>query len=397
MSSRVGYMSLLKDKKIRTIFFFSLLGRLSFAMVTLALLLGVEANTGSFAIAGISTGAFGLANVISSPYLARMVDRWGQKIVLNFLAFPYSVGLIGMSLLFIAQTNKTWVFVAFSALIGLFMPPLGSAMRVLWASFTPNVQARTKAYSLDSVGADLIYITGPVIISVVVTVISPTIGLVLSAVLAIIGTAGMTFGSFSRSISTKQKAPATKDRPLKQPGFILMLTAIVSSGIVLGFIEVAVPGFAIEQNSPGLSGLLLAVLAVGSLLGGLLYGHFTWKSSLAHRLIVTCFLLTTLCGTLAFSVNIFMLSFGLFIVGVFLTPCLITSFLLVDFLTSSEVKTEAFVWVNTAANAGQALAAAAAGIVIDTFSISISFVFGSIIGLVCVFCALPLVSKMKTR
>lgn len=395
-NSRVGYLSLLQDSKTRTVFFSALFGRLSFAMVTLALLLGIEAKTGSFAAAGISTGCFGLANVVASPYRARMVDRWGQKLVLNSLAFVYGIGLLGMALLVSAQTVPVWVFFVLSALVGLFVPPLGAAMRVLWAIIAPNVQARTRAYSLDAVAEELIFTTGPVVISVVVAVTNPAAGLVLSAFSAIIGTVGMTSGAFSQKVLPTKKVAPKQDRPVKQSGFILMLFALFGSGIVLGFIEVTAPAFAIEKNSSGLSGLLLAAFAAGSALGGLVYGHFTWKNSLERRLLVICFLMAILCGALIFATNMVVLGVGLFVVGVFLAPSLITGYLLADRLTSVEVKTEASSWVNTAVNAGAALAAAAAGIIVDVFSTRISFVFAASAALVCLICALPLLAKLRT-
>lgn len=78
-----------------------------------------------------------------------------------------------MSFFVSLATTPAWVFIALAAFIGLFVPPLGAAMRALWAIVTPNMQARTKAYSLDAVAEELLFTIGPVVISFVVAVTSP--------------------------------------------------------------------------------------------------------------------------------------------------------------------------------------------------------------------------------
>lgn len=61
------YRDVLRVPHAARLFSAALLGRLSFAMVSLALLLTVQRNTGSFAAAGIATGVFGLGNVWFRP------------------------------------------------------------------------------------------------------------------------------------------------------------------------------------------------------------------------------------------------------------------------------------------------------------------------------------------
>ncbi|MFT2690666.1 hypothetical protein [Clavibacter zhangzhiyongii] len=94
--ARTGYLAVLALPGALRTFLPALLGRLSFAMVTLGLLLLVQSATGSFAAAGLASGAFGLANVLASPARARLVDARGQRPVLVALALGHAPGLVAL-------------------------------------------------------------------------------------------------------------------------------------------------------------------------------------------------------------------------------------------------------------------------------------------------------------
>lgn len=378
-----GYLEVLGTPGALRAFLPALLGRLSFAMVTLVVLFAVEEATGSFAVAGAATGAFGLANVLASPYRARFVDRVGQRIALNALTAGFAAGLGGIALLTAQHDPAPVAIVGLAAVCGLFPPPLGASMRVLWGSMIPAGPLRTRAYSIDAVCEELLFTVGPLIGAVSVGTGSPTIALGLTAALALVGTAGMTSSPLSgRRTAGATVTRTTASRPLRQPGFLAVLVALLGVGVVLGTIEIVAPAVAAGHNSVQLAGILLAAFAGGSAVGGLLYGHRTWRMSLRSRLLIAGTVMTVLCALLAAIGSVVVLGIGLAMVGFFLAPSLVTGYLLADDLTSVDVRTEASSWINTAVNAGAAAAATGIGFAVERVEPQLGFVIGALAALV---------------
>src|ERR671917_49625 len=66
-------------------------GRLPSAMVPLALLLMVQQQTGSYAVAGLASATLGVAMAVMAPILGRLADRRGPRDVLLAQAALYPV------------------------------------------------------------------------------------------------------------------------------------------------------------------------------------------------------------------------------------------------------------------------------------------------------------------
>lgn len=92
--------------------------------------------------------------------------------------------------------------------------------------------------------------------------------------------------------------------------------------------------------------------------------------------------MTVLSGLLTWAEEIAVLGCGLAVVGFFLAPSLVTGYLLSDHLTEAGVRTEASNWINTAVNAGAAVAAGALGVVVDSNDPRWGFGVGAIVALV---------------
>lgn len=384
-----GYSEVLRTRGALRVFLPALAGRMSFAMVTLSLLYSVQSSTHSFAAAGAATGAFGFANVIGSPHRARIVDRLGQRRALNVLAASYSAGLLILAMLTAARGTPAWTLVTVSALVGALPPPLGAAMRVVWSALTPVGLLRTRAYSIDAVSEELLFTTGPLITATIISAASPPAGLLVTAVVALLGTLGMTSSTTSKSIKPAKAPPHKTNRPLAQPGFVAVLVALFGIGIVLGTVELAAPAVASQQGSIDLAGILLAAFAAGSALGGLLYGRRAWKIALVSRLIISGALMTLLSTLLVFAPTVTVLGIGLAAVGFFLAPSLVTGYLLADDITAPEVRTEASTWINAAVNAGAAAASAGVGVIVDSFTPHTGFLVGATTAFVVIAVASP--------
>ncbi|MEU0074682.1 MFS transporter [Streptomyces sp. NPDC006332] len=331
----------------------------------LALLLAVQGSTGSYTQAGFATAVFGIANVIAAPWRARAVDRFGQRIALTTMASGQASGFIALALITEGEGVAPMWFLVLSAVVGLTAPPLGAAMRMVWASLTTAGDQRTKAFSIDAVCEELLFVGGPVIITSVIVASSPSTGLWVTAAAVVFGTAAMTSSASSGALRGTGGSGARGDRPLRQPGFARVLIVLSGVGGVLGVAEIAAPAVAAQRDAVAASGWLLAAFAGGSALGGLLYGQLNLKAGIGKRLFALCVSMGLAAVFVSQLDTLALFAAGLALVGLFLAPSLITGYLIADTIVPDTSRTEASTWINTSVNLGASLASAAAGFVID--------------------------------
>jgi MFS family permease len=385
---RIGYLGVLRLPGALRSFVPALIARASLATVSLAALFAVRDATGSFALAGAATGALGIANVIAAPTRARLVDRVGQRRMLPALGGAYAAALVLLAVLCVLPgVGRSPVggiaLVAIAAVAGLFAPPAGAAMRVRWAALVPSAAVRERAYSLDAVAEELLFVLGPLAVGALLAVAPPWVALALTAALALAGTTLLALAPCALPRSSRPEGEAVRS-PLRRAGFLPVLVVMLGAGALLGAIEVAAPGLAQQSGSTTDAGLLLAALSLGSAMGGLFYGHRTWRASLRARLLTGVGLLGLTSIALPFASWVWLLAVLLVVVGLFLAPSLVTGYLCADALTPEHERTEASTWINTAVNGGAALASAIGGALVDAASPAAAFALGSAAALVCV-------------
>lgn len=343
----------------------ALLGRSALAMAGLALLLAVQKSTGSFADAGFASAAFGIANVVAAPWRARIIDRWGQRRALTSMAVAQSAAFVGLAVTAAAPHVPLLLFLVLSIAVGISAPPLGAAMRVLWASLTTVGEQRKKAFSLDAVAEELLFVAGPVVVAAIITATSASTALLVTGLVVLIGTIGLTTSAVSGAQVGAVLTAMRSHRPLRQPGFTRVLLVLVAVGGVLGVVEIAAPAVAEQQAAVAASGWLLAAFAVGSAIGGVIYGHVHWKASLGVKLCILCVSMGAAAVIVSQAGSLLLFAAGLVLLGLFLAPSLVTGYLVADAIVPENSRTEASTWINTAVNLGASLAAAAAGVLID--------------------------------
>ena len=94
-------------------------------MFSLAILLFVRGQTGSFLDAGLTVGAFTLAGAMMSPVAGALVDRLGQSRLL--LPFAFAQGALLVELVLAVQAGVP--------LVAIVVPEL--ALKLLAAVVTP--------------------------------------------------------------------------------------------------------------------------------------------------------------------------------------------------------------------------------------------------------------------
>lgn len=361
-----AYPLLLRPPGARRLVIAALLGRLPVGVFSLAIVLMVRRQTGSFAQAGIATAAFAIGAGLVAPLQGRLVDRLGQPTVLLPSALLNAAALGG---LVVAADGGAppGVLAVLAALGGAAVPPLSACMRSQWATlFAEDPDARSTAYSLETVLNELIFIVGPALTTMLVALSSSTGALLTAVVLSLVGTAGFATSGLSRTWRG-EPGPRTAAGALGAAGMRTLVLAIIPTGIAFGALEVTMPAFAASQGQrPALAGLLLSAMALGSVLGGLWYGARSWD-----RPIVTRFL--TLEAT--FTVGLLplllvpdsMVAMGLLmmVAGLALAPSAAAGFLLIDHIAIPGTATEAYTWAVTANVTGSAIGAAVSGAIVQ--------------------------------
>ena len=131
MISLARYAALLEAREVRQIFAVSLLGRLPIGITGLAVLLLVQASSGSFAQGGAATGCYvaGLAAV--APLLGRLIDRTGPRSVLLACALAFPAALV-LLIAAVTRGGPTWLTLVAAACAGACFPPITVCMRTFF-------------------------------------------------------------------------------------------------------------------------------------------------------------------------------------------------------------------------------------------------------------------------
>ncbi len=363
---RPSYTAVLRIPHARRTFAAALLGRLSYGIAPLSLMLAVTRASGSYAVAGTVMALFSATSVFLSPARAALVDRHGPRRALLPMAAAYTALLAALAVLLWRPGVSPLVLGAVTAAAGACTPPLGPTMRAVWGRLAPDRPLLQRAYSLDAVAEELLFVSGPLLVGALLGFAPPAAGVVLGAVLIAVGTAGFVSSPAVRTVPPADRKPgrrANERRVLRGLGRPVLAAAGV--GLALGVLDLLVVAFA-EGHGHGddSAAWVLAALSAGSAVGGLLNGAVTWRSPAGVRLpLQTAGLGLALClagpagglGTLALAVAV---------AGLFVSPLITTAYLIADEAAAPEARVQAGAWVNTAVNAGITAGAALAGVLV---------------------------------
>ncbi|RDS60564.1 MFS transporter [Streptomyces sp. M7] len=361
-----SYAHVLRLPHARTTFAAALLGRLSYGIVPLSLMLAVTRTSGSYTVAGAVMALFSATSVFLSPARAALIDRHGPRRALVPMTAAYA-GLLGLLTAVVLRPGAAPPLVvgAVAAAAGACTPPLGPAMRAVWGRIAPDPDLLRRAYSLDAVAEELLFVTGPLLVGLLVALAPPAVGIAVGAVLITAGAAGFVLSPVVRSVRPERAGAKEHEggrgrvlRAVRRP-----VLAALGVGLALGAVDLLVVAFA-EGHGSGGGGAAwpLAALSAGSAVGGLLNGAVSWRTSAGVRLpLLTAGLgLAVLLAGLATGLGT--LTAVMAAAGFFVAPALTTAYLLADAAAPADARVRAGAWVNTAVNAGSTAGTAGAGV-----------------------------------
>src|SRR3954468_24183311 len=170
----------------------ALIGRLSYGTVFLSLTLALTNATGSVGRTGAVVAVFALVIAGLAPVRARLIDRHGARRVLLPLSLCYAGALTCLAAATWRSGTPLWLLEGVAVVAGATAPPLGPTMRTLGRAMCGKDRAlMQRAFSLDTVAEEVIGVSGPLLVGVLVLVVNPAFGLLLSALLVAVGTAAM--------------------------------------------------------------------------------------------------------------------------------------------------------------------------------------------------------------
>jgi MFS family permease len=338
-------------------------GRLPSAMVPLALLLMVQEQTGSYAVAGGVSAVYGIATALVAPILGRLADRRSPRGVLFTQSVAYPLLLAAVAAVVLGSA-PLWAVFAAAAAVGAGTPLVSGTVRALWSRVEPAV--RPRAYALDATATELVFVAGPTAVAALTFVAGPSIALAVAGVLGVAGALGI---ATSRPLRAWVPAPAHR-RPLfatvSAPGMPRVLLSGTALMVGIGALEVAVPAFADAAGSPGMSGLLLAVWALGSAGGGLWFGARMISAPLPRQYRWGMLGVTIGLAPLAAVSSPWLLGVLLFLGGTAIAPTLTVQSSLVGSIAPASATTEAFTWLSTVSFGASAIGAAVGGSLIES-------------------------------
>ncbi len=359
-----AYLDILRVPRMAALMAVALLVRLPIGINALAVVLFLREETGSFSVAGAVAGGLALGTGVGAPFIGRLVDRVGMRVLV-----PLAVGNAATLLLLVALGSggaPTAALIAVAVVTGALFPPLGSVVRARFPELlrgAPHLVA--PAYALDSVLLELGFVAGPLLTALLVALFDPQAALVFSAATVVVGTV-----AFVLAVPPPVEAPGSGRRagllgPLREPGIQTLVITMFPVGLAVGALEVAVPAFTRGEGSPELAGVLLAVWSVGSAAGGFVYGLRPRRTPLAAlHLRLTVLLPLAFVPVLA-STSVPLMALLLLPAGMLIAPILATRNELATSAAPRGMATEALTWPLTALLSGIAAGAAAGGALVE--------------------------------
>lgn len=366
-----------------------LAGRLPISMVGLGIVLLVEDVSGSYGIAGTVTAAYTVANAILAIFQGRLLDRLGQTRVLTVACLVFAVALS----LLVLSVRADWPGVAtyvLAAVAGGSLPQVGSCVRARWSYVLDDPRDVQTAFALEGVFDETVFIVGPILVALLATTVDPVLGLGVAVVACVLGCLGLA-GQRATAPPTHQHDHTTGARP-GMPWRTVVPLAVVSLGlgVLFGAAEVTTVAFAEEHDAKSLSGALLALWALGSLVAGLVTGAITWRRGPSVRVRVGALAMATAMVPLYFVDSVLVLGALLLVGGLSIAPTLIATISLTEQVVPRVRMTEGLAIMQTGLVAGVAPGAALSGFVVDHAGASHAYLVSAGAGLLAALAALAI-------
>lgn len=367
------YRSALALPGVRSLLLVSLLARIPLAASALALTFHVVLHLDrGYGAAGLVATALTVGSAVGSPWLGRLVDRYGLRpvVALTTVAegiFWATVPMLSFELLLPA-----------AFLCGLLNLPVYSVVRQSIAALVPADQRRP-AYALDSMAVELSFMVGPALLVAVAAALTSTTTLYLvGAGIVAAGILLFVLDPPTRDVHEREDAGrAVPRREWLNRRLLGVLALSTATTVVVGGTDVAVVAALRAVDQLDWTGVAVSLWAGASLVGGFAYGSVR-RPWTPVALVAAMSLATVPVGLGGGSW--WLLCLALVPAGLLCAPSIAASADAVSRLAPARVRGEAMGLHGSALTVGVALGAPLAGAVIDVSSPSWGFAVPGLLG-----------------
>ena len=242
--------------------------RLPMTMTGVLLTLYVVTTLGrGYGAAGLVGAGVTLGMALGAPLLGRALDRYGLRPVIAACGAATTA-------FWLAVPHLTYLTLALVTVpAGMLSVPSGSITRQFLAAVMPEGQLRA-AYSLDTVAIEVTFMVGPALAIVSITQLSPTF--TLSAVGLLFGVTAALIWLADPLIRDHDEIGEHHVRPPLRSWLTgrLVATLLIAAGalFVLVGTELATLASLREHGELGVTGVVIAVMCVASIVGGIVHG-----------------------------------------------------------------------------------------------------------------------------
>jgi MFS family permease len=367
--------------------------RLPISMVGIGIVLLVQDATGSYGLAGAVSATYVAAGAVMAVLQGRWLDRHGQSRVLLPMVAVFTVSL-GLLVVAVASDWPTVTTYLLAAVGGGSLPAAGTCVRARWSYVLRERPADVQtAFALEAVVDEAVFMLGPIVVTVLATAVSPSVGVVTAVVAGLLGT-----GLLAAQRSTEPPAHPRRrsDGPrVPLPWRTLLPVAVVmfSLGALFGGAEVVTVAFAEEQGSQAYAGPLLALWALGSLLAGLVTGAVVWTRPPVDRVRFGALGMCLAMAPLALVDSVPLMGVLLLLGGFAIAPTMIAATSLVERSVPASRLAEGMSVLHMGVVAGVGPGAALSGLVVDRSGASaaylVSFAAGALAAVVALLIPRP--------
>jgi predicted MFS family arabinose efflux permease len=241
-------------------------------------------------------------------------------------------------------------------------------MRALWPVLLDSPDRRHAAYSMESALLEVVYICGPLVIVAGIGSWSTSAAMVACAAAMLSGNLAFAAHPVSRNWRPHEQRARDLTGALRGPGVRVLVAVFALVGLSIGAVEVVVPAALDTTGNRELTGVLLGLWGVGSMLAGLAIGRMGAAADPPRRLAIALAAWGIAHAAIGISGEPAVLGLILLIAGATIAPTFVSANGMLDDLAPSGTLTEAFTWTSTGISIGLATGSALAGAIVEAAS-----------------------------